>query len=399
MTVLSSHPGSWSIGGYKLPDYGLTERAQNVYRFLGGGQKTAQGGSDIIPNTSYAQTTNVPQPQVQGASTQFIGPQYYGPQNNTQPVNQGNPGNNGVGQQVSTVNQNSGDLQSQADYEFEQALNSIGQMEGAVQQQGGADIQSQQAAGLSATNRAGEAKTKNLQGLSAEQTTAENQANSGMRNARDLFRQIQQQNIAQLSGLGISSSSVSEALAEKLGVETARRIGGITGSLDEVRQNIAKERTNVETVFQNKIQEIGQQTDAAIAGIRANVADQLAKLGQLRGQAAVEKAKAKTDIAVNARNAIQQIMLESQARQQSIADAAAKRQQALQDAEQFMFKPTDFSRINQYVSNVNSLPAAAGFKAVPTFENTSVMGQGYLKPGISYQKNPEDQIVNPFATP
>lgn len=75
----ASHPGSWTIAGVKLPDFGLTE--------LLGGNKTAQGGSNLLsPGVqTYGQTltnnltnglvnigaggTTVPKPQVQGAST------------------------------------------------------------------------------------------------------------------------------------------------------------------------------------------------------------------------------------------------------------------------------------------------------------------------------------------
>jgi signal transduction histidine kinase len=87
------------------------------------------------------------------------------------------------------------------------------------------------------------------QGVQSELSTSETQGKTAMQEARDLFRQTQQQNIAQLSGLGISSSSVAEALAERLGVETARRIAGVSGSINEVRTNATKSWEELKTIF------------------------------------------------------------------------------------------------------------------------------------------------------
>lgn len=294
-----------------------------------------------------------------------------------------NNNNNG---QVNTINQNSSDLQSQADYEFEQALNYIGQQEGAANQRATADISAQEAAGTKASNLAQQSRETNLQGLSQEQATAETQAGTGLRDARDLFRQIQQSNIAQLSGLGISSSSVSEALAERLGVETARRIAGISGSLSEVRQNIEKERTRVNTVYQQKLGEIKDATDTAIGRIRANLSQQLADLGQARGQAAIDKARARTDIVVNARNQVQQIQNQAYQANQAVEQAAAKRDEALNQAKQFMFQPTDFSGMQNYINKVSELPSVGGLQAVPSFQPTNVYGQGFLNPSVNFEQ-------------
>ena len=364
MPILQSHKGSW----FGLPDFGITERFTS--------NRTAQGGSNILGGQQASYTP--PQSQVLGESNAFIGPtQNIGPQlpRNTQ-TSGGPQVNNGQGQ-VDTVNQNAGDSRAQADYEFDQALSLIGQQEDAARQQYGAEEGRQTLEGTKATNRATEAKGAQLSGLQGEQQTAETSANLGMRQARDLFRQTQQQNIAQLSGLGISSSSVTEALAERLGVETARRIGGITGSLDEVKQNISKEKTRVEQVFQTKLTEIQEGTKVAIDQVRAGLSNALTQLAAERGRAATAKAQARTDIAIQARNTIQQIQLDAQNRQQAIQDAATRRAQALAEAEQFMFKPTDFAGIQGAVNNVQGI-TAQGFNMQPQLNYQNVGGQQFV---------------------
>lgn len=356
------------------------------------------GSPAPVRNQVLGTQTQAPAPSVNNpvASTQYsypVGPSYTPPA--PRPTGGGQSSQNiGTQQQTNTVNQNANDLQGQADFEFEQALSVIGQQEGALRGQSEADISAQQVAGTGAVNRATQAKGKNIQGLESEQATAEKQTSGGLKQARDLFRQLQQQNIAQLSGLGISSSSVAEALAEKLGVETAQRINGLTGSLEEVRLNIAKEKTNVENVFQSKLTEIQQQTDAAIQGIRANLATQLAQLASLRGQAATQKAQARTDIAVNARNQIQAIQLEAQQRAQGIQDAAARRQQALQEAEQYMFKPTDFTGIGNAIQGIQGLPQVPGLTLQPQLNYQNVAGQPFVGVQGQYVQNKGQQ--NPY---
>jgi len=58
--------GSWSIGGFKLPEFGLTEKVQSVVR--PSAPKTAQGGSNLFG--SQLTKAAAPRTAVQGARTQ-----------------------------------------------------------------------------------------------------------------------------------------------------------------------------------------------------------------------------------------------------------------------------------------------------------------------------------------
>lgn len=288
--------------------------------------------------------------------------------------------------QINTVNQNTGDQNSSIDAEFEAALNDLSNQESNLRGQAGQATNVLQSESAKTGSQIGQENQRNIQGLNEQGTTAQKTASGGMQQARDLFRQIQQQNIAQLSGAGISSSSVAEALAERLGVETARRISGISGSLEEVQNNIAKEKTRVNQVFQDKLTQLQSDTQNQIAQIQQSLQEGLSQVASLRGKAAVAKAQDRSQVAIAARNQIQDIQLRAQQASQALSDAAAKRAQALDEAQKTMFRPTDFSGLNQYVQNVGTLPQVGGFQAVPQFNSTQVAGQGFINPSISYQQ-------------
>ena len=343
-----------------LPEYGISER-------LG-----------YNPRTVAPQASSGPLPQVQGASSAFVGPIYNGPQQSTNsyrpPTSQGVSTSQG---QINNVNADERDQQSLIDMEFESALGELGSQESGLRS--GADIAKTQLG-------QGEEKTKsqittenqrNLQGLSEEETSAQNQTNVGMREARDLFRQTEQRNIANLSGLGISSSSVTEAMAEKLGVETMRRLGGLTGSLQEFKMNVAKERVRVNQIFEDKVTQLREYTQSKIDEITLGLQNGLSTIAGLKGKAAVAKAQERASIASQARQQILSIQMEAQNRERALSDAAARRAQALEEAKNTMFKPTDFGGIQNAVNNIQGIQAA-GFNTQPVLNYQNVGGQQFV---------------------
>lgn len=150
-------------------------------------------------------------------------------------------------------------------------------------------------------------QTTNIEGVQGEVKTAESEAQTASRQARDLFRQTQQANIAQLSGLGISSSSVTEALAETLGVETARRLGGITGSLTEVRQNASKELGRINNYFEERKTQLASSKATELSKIQQSFTDALSSINSARDRSANDKARQRTDLLYNARSAVEAI--------------------------------------------------------------------------------------------
>lgn len=195
----------------------VISRPQPKYNIIasqpsGGVTRVSSGGalSTSLPRTtSYQQATSLyRQPSVPTTST-------------SQPS--GAPSGGGGGGQPSGPSAD--DLIEQ---EYQSYLGQLaGQEEGLNRQ---ADISKSEINTGYGSARAGLENEQNKKlGVLGEQETSTQRGEQGaLRQARDMFRQMQQQNIAQLSGLGISSSSVAEALAENLGRDTAQRIFSIS---------------------------------------------------------------------------------------------------------------------------------------------------------------------------
>jgi len=176
----------------------------------------------------------------------------------------------------------------------------------------------------------GEEQATREAGMGRELSTAETSAKTATQQARDLFRETQQQNIAQLSGLGISSSSVAEALAERLGVETARRIAGVTGTFNEVKQNIAQETTRIQTYYKARLSDLEQSMAAGISSIQESFAAGLREINQARNVAATDKANRRAEILSRAQTAMANLQADAQRFAQQLQTWETQKSSALQ---------------------------------------------------------------------
>jgi len=342
-------------------------------------------------NTAAFRSTGVsvpnyspPKPQVLGASTSAGGG---GGGSNNIPSG----ATNNQGYQQIQAGQDAGNAQIEADYNS--AMNMLSGAESGLR--GQAD----QAGGVidtgaaSAKNEITNNQTVAEQGANSSLQTAEKQGTSAMQQARDLFRQTQQANSAQLSALGISSSSVSDALAEKLGVETARRIAGVTGSLDEVRQNTVNELGRIKTYYQGQISTLAQHVADQKQQIQNSLIQGLNQINQARGQAANDKASARANLINQVQSQIGQLTAQQQQFQQSLDQWAAQKSAALTPIVQ---DPNYLNTLLGYANTINQNPgiAQAGLIATP---QVNVGANGSLSGSISTTKKNNDQIVNPFA--
>jgi len=284
-----------------------------------------------------------------------------------------------------TNQQASGNDQIEADYNNSMAM--LGGAESSLR--GQADT-----ASASIDQQAGAAKTEigNTQttaesGANASLSTAEKQGTTAMQQARDLYRQTQQQNGAQLSALGISSSSVAEALAERLGVETARRIAGVTGSVQEARQNAVNELGRIKTYYQGKISDLANQVEVQKSNIQNSLVQGLNQINAARNQAASDKAAARSSLLQQTQTAIYNLSTQQQQFQQSLDQWAAQKTAALTPIVQ------DPNYLNNLVSTANTLNATyspTGFNYTPS---VNVNAQGIM----TGQINPTKKTVDPLT--
>jgi len=395
MSIVKNWKGSWG-----LPDVGATEWLSNVF----GQGRTSQGGSNLSGDQS--QTALVPSGSnnngptfaqsgqsgaygvTQNRSTNVLSANTYNPPATTGNGMPSNPvaNNQSAGLPYDQINQQQANGNSQIDSDYE---TSMGQLSGAEQglrgQAGTAEGTITNEAAATRT-QLGQEQAVQEQGAQATLSTAEKQGTSAMQQARDLFRQTQQSNNAQLSALGISSSSVSEALAERLGVETARRIAGVTGSLDEVRLNTTKELGRIKTYYEQKATQVQEWVANEKTKIQTTLMQGLNQINSARSQAASDKASARANLLSQVQNQIYSLTQQQQQFDQSLQQWAAQKSAALQPIAQ---DPEYLNTLMSTANTFNQQFAPSGFTYLP---QVSVNAKGQMSGEITPQKKATDPL-------
>ena len=280
------------------------------------GYQTPIGPSSPGYQQGTANTFRTPG-SVLGASTGGGG-QTQQPQGNPQ----SDPGYDQLQQQQDAINQ-------QLESDYNQAMSSLDFQQQGLQGQAGtanALITNDAAAvqtSLGAQQATGE------QGVAANLSTAETSGKNAMQQARDVFRQTQQQNNAQLSALGISSSSVAEALAERLGVDVAKRIAGVTGSLDEVRQNATQELGRIKNYYAEKKTQLDENVRIGKETIQQSLMQGLQQINAARNQAASDKAAKRANLLSQVSSSIAALTQQQQQFDQQLQQWAAQKSASL----------------------------------------------------------------------
>lgn len=311
------------------------------------------------PNVNYSPAKTTPQyspaPKVLGTKTP-TGNTVQSPQNTQQNSND-------------LVNQNVNEGNDSIERDFQDALTQADTAESGLRSQASQATNEINTQGQQTQNALVAQQGTAEAGIQGQEQTAQTQANAGLRGARDLFRQTQQGNIAQLSALGLSSSSVMEGLAEKLGVETARRIGGINGSLSEVMQNLSKERARVNDYAKVKTTELQQNLQNQIASIQSQLMQGVKQISDSKQLAATAKANARADMMTQARNQIYQYQNAAQQFSQQLQQWSTAKSTALTDAAKgFTINPTDTTGLQNAITNVQNIKASGGGSLQPNID-------------------------------
>jgi hypothetical protein len=251
------------------------------------------------------------------------------------------------------VNQNTNDSNSQIDRDYEDSMRMLGDQEVQAQGQAAETGGTLTSEATKVTNQLANQQTVDTQGQEAQLAQGEATAATGLQGARDLFRQTQQNNIAQLSGAGLSSSSVAEALAERLGVETARRIAGITGSLGEIRQNATKEIARIKSYYEGKATEATQWVANEKMKIQSQLTNVLNQIGTAKQMASSAKANARAEALSQQRTQLFQLAQQENQFQNSLKDWAQKKAETTQ---QLITDPAKVLAYNQNIATLNQAP-------------------------------------------
>lgn len=356
------------MAGIKLPEFGITEAIQKIVSPQS--SYTAQGGSNLIGG-SKAYSSSVPSTSNQmqssgsvlGDSSTVYGPAYNGPVAKSTgtgaqaPVSQPVAPTNNIQDQLNVGN-------NQIDLDYNSYLNDLSAQENQYRGEASAAESAINTQADRARTQFAQEKAAKEQGLGDYETSANKAYTSAMQQARDIARQAQQQNIAQLSAQGLSSSSVAEALAEKLGVETARRVSEASGSLADVVTNINKERKTLGEYYQSKLSQLEQDVTSNIGQIRSQLLSGIDALNRARNVAASERAQRRQQLLVDAQSSIAQIQQQAQAYQQALSTWSAQKDASLTEVGKNL--PQIWANYTQGLQRVTqSLPA--GLEATPSF--------------------------------
>lgn len=401
--------GQWGVGNFRLPDFGITERlgigqANPAVQQYQPPQPQPIAGPQSFPNMSVpgqynpvSRSYNAPLPgQTLGASYSASTPQtsnggfnmsmYPGWNEAAARADYAATGGQGKG-----IQDQQDALNSQIESEYNNAMSQLSGQESSLRGQAGtaeAQISNESAKTRTAL---GEERATRQQGVQSQLSTAEQQGTSALQQARDLFRQTQQQNIAQLSALGLSSSSVAEALAERLGVETARRIAGVTGSLQEVQQNASKELARINDYYAQKMTQLQTDEQLQKQQIQQSLLAGLNQINSARNKAASDKAAARQNLMSQVQNSIAQLAQQKQQFEQSLQQWAAQKQAALQPIAQ------DPNYLNTRVSTANTFnqqfnPQGFAFTPEVSYDKYSTMTGK-----ITSQKKPEQDLLSQYG--
>lgn len=363
--------GTWGIGGWKLPDLGISEKlgigTPNPNRSMTFPVNVQNGQIQGIPVSSYNTPTPTKITTNNAVKTNYGSGYTATPSNTAQPY-------------IDQVNQNTSDYNGLIDQDYNNAINYLGQQEQGLRSQ--ADI-AQQEIGTgfqSAINQLGQEQSTATSGVQSQLSTGEKESQSALQQARDMFRQTQQNNIAQLSAAGLSSSSVNEALAERLGVETARRIYSVTGSLSEIRQNAVKEMARIADYYQQKKSNLEQVKATEISKIQSALVQGLNQINYSRAVATADKAKARFDLLSNAQQQVASIQQQAQQFEQSLKTWANEKSTNLNN----IYSNPDW--LNQFTAQKSVLEQTynpSQFNITPTINQSStgnMSGSWIVKP-------------------
>ena len=224
---------------------------------------------------------------------------------------QSDPRQDAINSQTDAFNQ-------QIDDDYQSTLGQINTQEANLNAQGATATAAVNDQAQSYRNAFNDQSATALNNLTTEGEQIGQQKKTAIQESRDLFRETQQQNSRYLSAAGLSSSSVAAALAEKLGVATARRIAGISDSADSLYRNIEQERSNVTNYAAQKMTEIEKEVQGQIAQIQSSLVQGLNQLNASRQTAASEKAKGRSALLTQAQTAVANLQYDAQKFAQSL---------------------------------------------------------------------------------
>lgn len=375
------HSGSW----FGLPDFGVTEWLSNT---TGNSNRTAQGGSDLIPNqtTPPSQITSQYDVYNDPAKTEVYNPK---PTNTTTKTTTGggggttqteqqrrlaawraagNTGDLPVGWNPDTAGgQSANDWNNMLNDAYQPFLQTLDQWGNAINQ-GKAEDEALVGKQYSDTQQNLENQQKNEQAGLDEQgrqlwESFRKAFGSGAQNYAQRLR-----GLVNLYGLG---NSTGQTMAQLLSNKQAEVEGNLNEQNLQGQRSLALEGVKLSRYIDDKKNQLDTWKNQTMNSIAQNVRDKLNQINQMRGEAEINKTNAKIALLQQTMAAQKQVEAQDQAFRQNLAQFAV---QQLANVQQDNFDPAQIpgvvAQTLQQLQGISSGNPAQGYTLSPIGKTT-----------------------------
>ena len=392
--MIESHPGSWSVGGYALPDFGITEKIQQYVN--PGSALTPSGGSNLYGPNPTTQNNYVAPATVPPGATPPPDTKTSGTTTKTGSVlgTSTNLGNN--------LEPTPTQPQVNWDEIYKPAFDAMDQ---AAQ-----STQSSYSAGLNEATTGTEQRKAELaaeeanrmQNFGNQRSTETKRTEGAVAEARRMASQLLQGLQSQYGG----STGTGAFRGEQLGAAASSNIAGNREALQTAMTGIAQS----ETALKNKVMELQKKEDDQLEqtklNLRASLDSELNKIAQTKGQLSVDKGRQRYEALNQYQQAVRDVEARNTAFRQGLYVTAQAHQQALNK-----MKADPQAVFQAYLKTVNLQPGQAlnvgdkSYMPVPTASGApnwlsgegTTTGTGIVNIGNNTSTNAQGQKLDQFG--
>ena len=292
--MLQNVPGTWGIGGFKLPDFGVTELVRQILGKTASAEQTTKYNNPnviraTIGSTAPATVNKQTAPQITTQVSTAPVPSGGSPQ-----PSGGSPsgGDGGGGGQQASSGPSIQDIINSA-YDAEQGV--LNQAEGNVKGQAQTATDQLKTENQNANTSIQNQQNLNLTDLGNREVQSKQNYSQGFTQAKQLLQDLQNRQSAQLAAGGGANSSSSLALNEQFGKTAFGSIGNLRTSLQNSLDAITQERSKVNQFFTDKITSLQSELQRGLNDINSGLQNALVQIGQSRAQSTQAKASATLD--------------------------------------------------------------------------------------------------------
>lgn len=379
--------GIGAIGGFLQPIFGQT-KGVTALRNVGGQLSGGIRSFNLVPPVRAAEPQVLGGQSIQGGFSPWTPPPPGGNIGNG--AGQGNPpAPTPTSQPPSQEQYGLGDVYNQIEADYNGLMTTLSGREAEAQQTAGTARQRVETEFAPARTQLQQEETTRLGTIGTREQETQQAATSSIAEARRIYNELQQQAIAQLSGAGISSSSVAEALAEKIGRQTAERIFTVAQTRDQAISLLGEERTKVKNYIGEKLSNLEQQKTLALQNVQDWLLNSLRDINTQRGVADAYKAQQRSQSLLDYKNYVNQINLDNSRVAQALNVWAQNKDNGLAQAASYVMNiPEDIGAQSQY--NPQAVNLGQGQQQMGFLPTGTITRQGLSG------RTPEEQL-QPFG--